>query len=131
MALAGAARAKLDHVVVVLDERHHAQQQHIALALGHLRRLQADAAQQKLFPLGGREAGAALVQGVQYIALGELDRTQGGDRKRAAILLLGNDRIVGEIDLGIEAARQHPLVLVDELIVNTHVSSCRLGSVAR
>ena len=25
MALAGAARAKLDHVVVVLDERHHAQ----------------------------------------------------------------------------------------------------------
>ncbi len=63
MALAGAARAQLDHIVVVLDERHHAQQQHIALALGHLRRLKADAAQQKLFPLVRREPGAALRTG--------------------------------------------------------------------
>ena len=32
MALAGAARPELDHVVVALDERNHAQQRHVARA---------------------------------------------------------------------------------------------------
>ena len=122
MALAGAAWPQLDHIVVALDEGHHAQQQHIALALGHLRRLKANAAQQKMFPLLRRQAGAAFVQGLQHIACGKLDRTQRGDGEWAAIFLLSDDRIVRQIDLGVEAAGQHALVLLHELIVDAHIS---------
>ena len=53
VALAGAARAKLDHVVVVLDERHHPQDQNVDVPLGHRIGLKAHAPQQKSLPIGG------------------------------------------------------------------------------
>ena len=63
VALARAARPKFDHVVVVLDERHHAQQQHIPRAWAQRCGSKPDAAQQEVLPLGGRE----LVRGPSMI----------------------------------------------------------------
>ena len=62
VALAGAARAEFHHVVVVLDERNHAQQQRVEVAGRDLRRLQADAAEQEVLPISGREPPPACVQ---------------------------------------------------------------------
>ena len=52
---------------------------------------------------------------VQRVAGRHLDRPEGLDAERLPVLLLGERGDVLERDLGVEAAGQHPLVLVDEL----------------
>jgi hypothetical protein len=108
-------------------ERDHAEDHHVRVPIRHGARLQADAAEQEVLPLGGRELGAALVKRRQHVPLRQLDRAQGRDGERSAVLLLGDDGVVGEIDLGVEAARQHPFVVADQLAVDAHVLQLQAG----
>ena len=118
MALAGPARSQLHRVVVVLDEGDHAQQHHIPGAWCKRLGLQADTAQQERLPLLEAEGRAPAGHGVQGIAFGELDLAQRLDAEGPAVLLLGDARVVVQVQFGIEAAGQHPLVGVDQGIVD-------------
>ena len=62
-----------------------------------------------------------LIERRQHFALGQLDLAQRFNAERAAILLLGDGRVVGEFDLCIEAAREHSFIGVDHLLVDPHV----------
>ena len=115
------SRAKLDHVVVVLDERHHSQNEYVEVPLAHRIRLKAHTPQQKTLPIGGAELLPPAIEVIQNVPLAQLDRPQGGDGEGPAILLLGNRGVVGQVDLGIEPARQHPLVVADQVVGNAHV----------
>src|ERR1035441_5053956 len=61
VALAGASRAKLHHVVIALDEWDHAQQHHVTGTGRELFRLHADAANQDTLPLLRGELLPALI----------------------------------------------------------------------
>ena len=86
-----------------------------------LLRLHADAADQEILPLLGGKGLPALIERRQHFALGQLDLAQRINAERAAILLLGDGRVVGEFDLGIEAAREHAFVGVDHRLADAHV----------
>jgi hypothetical protein len=92
--------------------------------------LEADAAQQQVAPLGGGELLAPLGQNVQHLALGELDGAQRLDTEGPPALLLGDRGVVAQRDLGIEAAGQHALVLLDHLGREPHVVQAQAGQVA-
>ncbi len=51
----------------------------------------------------------------------QLNGTQCRDRERPAVLFLSDHRIVGQIDFRVEAARQHPLVVVNDTVFDAHV----------
>ena len=94
--------------------------------------LEADAAEQEVAstrPCVNSRAPSAEV--VEHVALRELDRPQAGDRERPPVLLLGDDRVVLEVDLGVEAAGQHPLVVAHELVVDAHILQLQAGQLAR
>ena len=76
MALAGSTRAKLDEVVVALDERDHAEEDDALGPFVQGRRLQADRSQQEVLPLGRGEFAARLGIDVQDIRFRHLDRPQ-------------------------------------------------------
>ena len=130
MRLAGAARPQLDQVVVVLGERNHPQEQQVlgpgAEAIG----LEADAAQQECPPLLRVNACRPRA------TTSRMSRLESWIGRRLAIenglsAPSGDGRVVLELDLGVEAAGQHPLVVADHLIAMRTSFSCRLGSVAR
>ena len=50
-----------------------------------------------------------------------MDLAQRINAERAAVLLLGDGRVVGEFDLRIEAAREHSFIGVDHLLPDAHV----------
>jgi hypothetical protein len=114
VAFARAAGAELDHVVVPLDERDHAEQEGVTLAFRQAVGLQTDAAQQDPPPACGIELAATGSKGCEHVALRELDLPQRGHAERAPVGLQRDGRVVLQLDLGIEAARQHPLVLLHQ-----------------
>jgi hypothetical protein len=66
MALACAARAKLDHVVVALDKRHHPQERDQLGPIGQRTRLQSNRPDQKVAPFHGGEGATPLGQHIQH-----------------------------------------------------------------
>jgi hypothetical protein len=121
VALTGSARPQFHRVVVVLDEGDHAQQHHVAGARRQVLRFKADTAQQKRLPLLEAERGAPAGHGLQGIAFGELDLAQRLDAEGPPVLLLGDARVITQVHLGIEAAGKHPLVGVDQGIVDADI----------
>ena len=89
--------------------------QHVLLARRELVRLESDAAQEQLPPLLETELRAPRDEGSKRVPRGHLDRTDGVHAERLATLLRRERRKVLERDLGVEAAREHSLVLVDEV----------------
>ena len=70
---------------------------------------------------------------VQHVGLRHLDRPQGVDLERPPAFLLRDDAVVGERDLGVEAVRQHPLVVAHQLVVDAdipQVQARQFGDVA-
>jgi hypothetical protein len=133
MALTGSARAELDQVVVSLHERNHAQQDDPLRALIERLGLQADGADQEVAPLLGRQGLPPASQDVQHIGLRHLDRAQRTDPERAPLLLLGDERVVLQRDLGVEAIGEHPFVGLDEGVHHAdvvQVQARKLGDVA-
>jgi hypothetical protein len=55
----------------------------------------------------------------------ELDLAQRSHLERPAALFLRDRGVVAEVDLGVEAARQHPLVLFDKNIVDPYVGKAQ------
>ena len=70
VALAGASRTKLHHVVVALHERNHPEEQHVAGTGCELLRLHADTPDQEILPLLSGESLPALIERRQHFALG-------------------------------------------------------------
>ena len=89
--------------------------------------LKAHAPQQETLPIGGAELLSPAIEVIQNVPLAQLDRPQGSDGEGPAVLLLGNRGIVGQVDLGIEPARQHPLVVADQVVGNAHVLQLQAG----
>ena len=79
--------------------------------------LEADAAEQERPPLRDGERLPTASHHLEDVALGQLDRSQVGDRERAAVGSLVQGRVVLELDLGVEAAGQHPLVMVADHLI--------------
>ena len=94
---------------------------HSARACRQLVGLKTDAAQQEILPLLGRQLGPALADPVEDAARRKLDRADRVDLERPAPFLLGDRGVVAEIDLGIEAPGQHPLVLAHQRVADPHV----------
>ena len=84
-------------------------------------RLHADTSNQEILPLLSGKGLPTLIERRQHFALGQLDLAQRVNAERAAILLLGDGRVVGEFYLRVEAARQHSFIGVDHLWGNAHV----------
>ena len=127
VALACAAWAQLDHVVIAFDKGHHAQKEGVGGAFVQSFRLDADAAQQEVFPGCSGEVGACGRQRLQHIALGELDLAQAADAEGAPPVLLGDGCIVGQADLGVEAAGEHAFVLRHQLSGDAHIGEAQAG----
>ena len=125
--LARAPWAQLDEVVVALDERDHPQQQHVLGALGQLGRLEADAAQQQVAPLACGEGLAPAGDDVEDVPARELDGPQPDDAEGPALGLLGDGGVVLELDLGVEAAGEHALVVAHEVVADAHVLELQAG----
>ena len=119
--LARPAGAELDGVVVRHHERDHAGEQDVLLSPREPRGLEADAAQQQVAPLVEREMRTALHERVERIAGRHLDRPHRLDAERLAARLAGQRGDVLERDLGVEAAGEHPVVLVHELVGDVDV----------
>jgi hypothetical protein len=116
MALAGAARSQLYHVEVALDEGDHPHQRDIPRPRRHPLRLQADAAQQKVLPLRRGHLRPSLDDAIEDAARGELDRPHRIRLERPPALFLGDGGVIAEVDFGVEAARQHALILTHGLV---------------
>ena len=133
VALAGAARAELDQVVVALDERGHAQQHDASGRLVQGGRLQAGGADEEVAPIRRRESAAPPGQHVEHVGLRHLDGTQLREAEGAAGSVLRLDGIVAERHLGVEPVAQHALVVLDDGVRHLHVvqvQARQLGDVA-
>src|SRR2546425_7656569 len=99
MALAGASGPEFDGVVVVLNERHHPQQHHIACPRRQRCWLKADTSEQEVAPFIEGEQRSSPREVVQSIMLRELDLAEGFDPERTTTALLGNARVIGQLNL--------------------------------
>ena len=62
---------------------------------------------------------------VQDVARRELDLPQRQDLERPTTLLLGDARVVAELELGVEAAGEHSLVIVHEGVADPYISEAK------
>ena len=83
--------------------------------------LEPHAAEQEITPLVEREVRTALHEGVERVAGRHLDRPHRFDTERLPARLAGQRGDVLEGDLGVEAAGEHPVVLVHELVGDVDV----------
>ena len=113
--------AELDGVEVRHHERDHSREQDVLLPPREPRGLEPHAAEQEITPLVQREVRTALDESVERIAGRHLDRPHGFDAERLPARLAGQRGDVLEGDLGVEAAGEHPVVLVHELIGDVDV----------
>jgi hypothetical protein len=89
VALACAARAKLDKVVIAFDECDHPQQGNALCPLVEFIRLKADRTQQEIDPVARTfKFRAPVIQSIQYIGTGHLDWPKRFDPERPTVLLL-------------------------------------------
>ena len=89
--------------------------------------LEADAAQQQVAPLLEREVRSAGDERVEGVARRHLDRPHRLDPERLPARLLAERGDVLEGDLGVEAAGEHPVVLVDQLVGDVDVAELEAG----
>ncbi|MPN16348.1 hypothetical protein SDC9_163687 [bioreactor metagenome] len=94
MALAGAPRTKLNHVVVSLHKGDHSQQHRIFLPFIQLIRIDTNRPEQQGFPLVGSEVLPGCCQYLQGIQLGELDLPDSFYTERSASPFQGNSSII-------------------------------------
>jgi hypothetical protein len=88
---------------------------------GQLFWLHADAPDQEILPFLRGKGFSALIERRQHLALGQLDLSQRFDAERTAVILLSDGRVVGKLDLRIEAACKHSFIGVDHLFTDPHV----------
>ena len=130
VALARTAGTEFDQVVVSLHERGHPQQGDPLGLDVELFGLETGGADQEVPPLLGRERLTALGQDVQHVRLGHLDGTEHGDAEGPAVLLLGDQGVVLERDLSVEAVGQHPLVVHDDPVGDLDVLQSQTGQLS-
>ena len=66
-------------------------------------------------------------QHLQHVACGELDLAQAADAEGPSPVLLGDGRVVGQADLGVEAAGEHAFVLRYQLSGDAHIGEAQAG----
>src|SRR4051794_28916528 len=103
MALPGSARSELDQVEVAFNERDHAKQDDSLRAFRQRTWLKSDGPDQEIHPLGRRETLAAFRQNIQHVGLRHLYWPQSMNDERSSALFLGDDPVVAESHLGVEA----------------------------
>src|SRR5271157_842354 len=118
MALTGSARAKLHCVVIVFNERDHAQKHDITRSPSENRRLQTNAAKEQVLPFLEGEKNSPFAKGFQHIALRELDFAQGLNAERTSAFFFSDAGIISEVQLSVKTAREHAVMGVDQLIID-------------
>jgi hypothetical protein len=120
--LAGAARAQFDHVEVPLHERDHPQQQTSCSRSVSCCGSKPTDRSRRCFHCSvvNRERPSASTR--ERVAGRELDGTERPDREGLAVVLVSDRGVVEQVDLGVEAAGQHALVVAHNGVVDTHVA---------
>jgi len=112
--------AELDHVVIALHEGHHAQESHVDSPFRKGFRLEPHAADQEAFPFLCGEERSPCDQVSQDIPGRELDLAQTHNAKGAPRGLQGDGGVILQLHLGIEAAGEHAVILLDQVAGDAH-----------